>query len=172
MVSGLKARVEAMETGSIAERFEVLWQRVLKLEESLERATTERRETSALETASEHRDNRLWPRLTSLEARVDEQHAAIQLLQAQASQMEATLQAMITAVARLTNQILRAFPGLLLLRRGSSSPLPWRSMHAVQSATVTCTGVCACSNGAPPLNCSLRAMLSPALPTPPKTGTA
>ena len=65
MVSGLKARVEAMETGSIAERFEVLWQRVLKLEESLERATTERRETSALETASEHRDNRLWPRLTS-----------------------------------------------------------------------------------------------------------
>ena len=38
MVSGLKAWVEAMETGSIAERFEVLWQRVLKLEESLERA--------------------------------------------------------------------------------------------------------------------------------------
>ncbi len=134
LVPGLEARVEAMETGPIVERLEVLWQRVLKLEESLEHVATQRRETSALEMASEHTDNRLSPRLTSLETRVDEQHAAIQLLQAQASQMEATLQTMITAVARLADQILRAFPAAPPRVKATEEDLPGRFNAADMAA--------------------------------------
>ena len=103
-LSGLDARVQSIED-SPPGRAEIVWQRILRLEEKLEQLRTERAAPVSVETVAAQAEERLLPRLSALETRVAQNESAIQELRAHAAQTAANLQKMIGVVKKLANQV-------------------------------------------------------------------
>lgn len=111
LLEKLESRVQSLERASSTERVEAVWQRVVQLEAEVEQIRAQRVELPPVENILAQAENRLSPRIRSLEARVEEHHAAIQQLQLHAAQAETNLQKMIVAVEKLAEQISRVMPG-------------------------------------------------------------
>ncbi len=108
-VAGLETRMAAIEDAA-GSRIEAVWQRVLGLERRLEEARGDRLPVADIGALVSQAEARIEPRLAGLGARVDQHDAAIRELETHASQTEANLQRLITAVEKLTDQISRALP--------------------------------------------------------------
>lgn len=115
-VAALEARVDNVERTAPAGCVEAIWKRVSELEKVVEQIQAQRREAPSLDVLAAQAVEHIAPRIQALEARVDEHHAAIQNLQAQASQTEANLQRMITAVEKLADQVSRVLPAAAAIR--------------------------------------------------------
>jgi tetratricopeptide (TPR) repeat protein len=125
-VSGLETRVSVAEANS--RRVDEVWQRVLRLEQTLEELKGQ--------PAAAEAERRVMARVSAMETRLDQHDTAIQQLQAHATQTDANLQRMIQAVEKLTEQISRALPPgpqRIEPKREESEPRPagWRSVALI-----------------------------------------
>jgi chromosome segregation ATPase len=109
-VAALEARMQALERSSPASRLDEIWQRVLQMEERLGSIEAERQAAPSLDALVAEAGKRLSSGMSAIESRVEQQQAAIEQLQADASQTSSNLQRMVAAVENLTDQISRILP--------------------------------------------------------------
>ncbi|GEM_PF-6073662 len=109
-VAALEARMQALERSSPAGRLDEIWQRVLQIEKRLGSIEAERQATPPVEALVGEAEKRLSSGISAIESRVEQQQAAIEQLQADASQTSSNLQRMVAAVENLTDQISRILP--------------------------------------------------------------